>query len=69
MYLGLLSILFQRPCSCTVARDLRDVAVSCWMTDFRSIRWANDPTHIASRFKQYPPPDESLERRADLPDP
>jgi hypothetical protein len=34
-------------------RDLRDVAVSCWMTDFRSIRWANDPEHIASRFRQY----------------
>ena len=34
-------------------RDLRDVAVSCWMTDFRSIRWANDPEHIASRFQQY----------------
>ena len=29
-------------------RDLRDVAVSCWMTDFRSIRWANDPEHIAT---------------------
>ncbi len=23
------------------------------MTDFRSIRWANDPGHIASRFRQY----------------
>ena len=23
------------------------------MTDFRSIRWANDPEHIASRFQQY----------------
>ena len=34
-------------------RDLRDVAVSCWMTDFRSIRWANDREHIASRFQQY----------------
>ena len=34
-------------------RDLRDVAVSCWMTDFRSIRWANDPEHIATRFQQY----------------
>ena len=34
-------------------RDLRDVAVSCWMTDFSSIRWANDPDHIASRFQQY----------------
>ena len=34
-------------------RDLRDVAVSCWMTDFRSIRWANDMEHIATRFQQY----------------
>jgi len=34
-------------------RDLRDVAVSCWMTDFRSLRWANDPEHIAGRFRQY----------------
>ena len=23
------------------------------MTDFRSIRWANDAEHIASRFRQY----------------
>ena len=34
-------------------RDLRDVAVSCWMTDFRSIRWANDPEHIAVAVPQY----------------
>ncbi len=34
-------------------RDLRDVAVSCWMTDFRSIVWANSIEHIASRFQQY----------------
>jgi hypothetical protein len=34
-------------------RDLRDVAVSCWMTDFRTIRWANDPGHLAARFREY----------------
>ena len=34
-------------------RDPRDVAVSCWMTDFRSIRWSNHPDHIGSRFRQY----------------
>jgi hypothetical protein len=34
-------------------RDLRDIAVSCWMTNFRSIRWADDPAHIATRFGQY----------------
>ena len=34
-------------------RDLRDVAVSCWMTNFRSIRWANDPEHLAWRCREY----------------
>ena len=36
-----------------VRRDVRDVALSCWMTDFRSIRWANDFEHITHRFRQY----------------
>ena len=53
MYLGLLAVLFPRATFIHCRRDLRDVAVSCWMTDFRSIRWANDPEHIASRFQQY----------------
>jgi len=34
-------------------RDVRDVAVSCWMTQFKSIRWAFDLTHIAGRIQQY----------------
>ena len=53
MYLGLLTALFPRATFIHARRDLRDVAVSCWMTDFRSIRWANDPRHIATRFAQY----------------
>ena len=53
MYLGLLAALFPQAVFIHCRRDLRDVAVSCWMTDFRSIRWANDPEHIASRFRQY----------------
>jgi tetratricopeptide (TPR) repeat protein len=53
LYLGLLAALFPRATFVHCRRDLRDVAVSCWMTDFRSIRWANDPEHIASRFRQY----------------
>ena len=53
MYLGLLAALFPQATFIHCRRDLRDVAVSCWMTDFRSIRWANDPEHIASRFRQY----------------
>lgn len=53
MYIGLLSIMFPNAVFVHSRRDLRDVAVSCWMTDFRSIRWANDRDHIAARFHQY----------------
>jgi Flp pilus assembly protein TadD len=53
MYLGLLAALSPHAVFIHCRRDLRDVAVSCWMTDFRSIRWATDPAHIASRFQQY----------------
>ena len=53
MYIGLLSIMFPRATFIHCKRDLRDIAVSCWMTDFRSIRWANDQANIAGRFSQY----------------
>jgi hypothetical protein len=53
MYIGLLSILFPHAAFIHCRRNLRDVAVSCWMTNFRSIRWANDPEHIGRRFTQY----------------
>ena len=46
MYLGLLAAMFPRAKFIHCRRDLRDVAVSCWMTHFNDIRWANDPeTH------------------------
>ncbi len=53
LYLGLLAGLFPRAKLIHCRRDLRDVAVSCWMTQFREIRWANNQQHIASRFRQY----------------
>jgi hypothetical protein len=53
MYLGFLAAMFPNATFIHCRRDLRDIAVSCWMTDFRSIRWANDPEHIATRFAQY----------------
>jgi len=53
MYIGFLSMLFPQATFIHCRRDLRDVAVSCWMTDFRSIVWANNIEHIASRFQQY----------------
>ena len=51
--LGLLASLFPRAKFIHCRRDLRDVAVSCWMTHFREIRWANDQEHIALRFHEY----------------
>lgn len=53
LYLGLLAVLFPRARFVHCRRDLRDVAVSCWMTDFKDIPWANDFDHIASRFRAY----------------
>lgn len=53
LHLGLLAAMFPRAALIHCRRDLRDVAVSCWMTDFLKIRWANDPGQIASRFRQY----------------
>lgn len=34
-------------------RELRDVAVSCWMTQFSKIRWAFNQAHLADRMIQY----------------
>jgi tetratricopeptide (TPR) repeat protein len=53
LYIGLLKAMFPNAVFIHCRRELRDVAVSCWMSDFRSIRWANDPSHIASRLRQY----------------
>ncbi|MCZ7646506.1 MAG: tetratricopeptide repeat protein [Planctomycetota bacterium] len=53
LYLGLLAIVFPKARFIHCRRDLRDTAVSCWMTNFRHIRWACDFEHIATRFTQY----------------
>ena len=34
-------------------RDLRDVALSCWRTDFTNYSWANDWNHIARRLADH----------------
>lgn len=51
--LGLIPVLFPRAKVIHCRRDLRDVAVSCWMTNFRKVRWANDHGHIVARFADY----------------
>jgi hypothetical protein len=53
LYLGLIAAMFPRAKVIHCRRDLRDVALSCWLTDFGRVRWASDPTHIASRIVEY----------------
>jgi hypothetical protein len=48
-----LASLFPRAKLIHCRRDLRDVAVSCWMTRFERIRWASDQQQMASRFHEY----------------
>jgi len=51
--LGLISILFPQARLIHCRRDLRDVALSCWMTNFASLAWAWNPDHIAFHFEAY----------------
>jgi hypothetical protein len=51
--LGLLSAMFPRGRFIHCRRDLRDVAVSCWITDFSEVRWSHNTDHIAARFRDY----------------
>ena len=53
MYVGFLATLFPRAAFIHCRRDLRDVALSCWMTDFRSMSWPFRTEHIAARFALY----------------
>lgn len=51
--LGWLAILFPNARFVHCQRDLRDVALSCWLTDFSRIVWANDMDHLVHRIRQY----------------
>jgi tetratricopeptide (TPR) repeat protein len=53
LYLGLLALMFPKATLIHVRRDPRDIALSCWMTNFRSIRWANDPEDLAGRIREH----------------
>ena len=52
-YLGLIALMFPRAVVIHCRRDLRDVALSCWTTNFTEVRWANHFDHIAARFAGY----------------
>jgi len=53
LWLGLIAMLFPRARIIHCRRDPRDVAVACWMMNFRRIRWACDVDHLASRIGAY----------------
>lgn len=53
LYVGLLHALFPKARIILCQRDLGDVALSAWMTNFRSIRWAASEEHILSRICEY----------------
>ena len=51
--LGWIATLFPDAAVIHCTRDVRDVAVSCWVTNFSQIRWANDLGMIAERVNAY----------------
>ncbi len=53
LYLGLIAAMFPRARLIHCRRNLRDVALSCWMTHFARVRWACDVDDIGSRIREY----------------
>jgi hypothetical protein len=53
LHLGLIAALFPNATLIYCCRDFRDIALSCWLTGFRTVRWTNAIEHIASRFVQH----------------
>ncbi len=53
LYLGFIATIFPRARIIHCRRDLRDIALSCWMLNFAEVRWACDPDQIATRFAEY----------------
>jgi hypothetical protein len=51
--LGLVAALFPRATLIDCMRDLRDVALSCRMTDFGMVRWACDLDDMHAHFSEY----------------
>ncbi len=53
LYLGWIATLFPQAIVICCHRDLRDVALSCWLTHLAQVRWACDLDHIASRIGEH----------------
>ncbi|MEB3233746.1 MAG: sulfotransferase [Leptolyngbyaceae bacterium] len=52
-FLGWIITLFPNAKIIHCRRNVFDVALSCWMTQFKAVRWAFNLVHIAERIKQY----------------
>jgi tetratricopeptide (TPR) repeat protein len=52
-YLGLIAALFPRAKVIYCRRDVRDVALSIWMTEFAQVRWACHIDDIAGRIREH----------------
>jgi tetratricopeptide (TPR) repeat protein len=53
LWLGFLATIFPHAKFILSRRDVRDVAVSCWITNFKQIRWACDMEDIAARARAH----------------
>jgi len=53
MWVGFLAAIFPKARIIYSKRDLHDVAVSCWITNFKQIRWASDQSDIANRIRNH----------------
>ena len=53
MWLGFLAAVFPKAKFIYSKRDMHDIAVSCWITNFKQIRWACDQEDIAGRIKNH----------------
>jgi hypothetical protein len=53
MLVGFLAALFPQATFIHCRRDLRDIGLSCWLTGFISLPWANHIEHMALVFRQY----------------
>ncbi len=53
LWLGFLSAIFPKAKFIYSKRDVHDIAVSCWITNFKQIRWACSQEDIAGRIKNH----------------
>ncbi len=53
LWLGFLAALFPKAKFIYSKRDVHDIAVSCWITNFKQIRWACDQDDIGGRIQNH----------------